>query len=87
MNNGAHQLMTELFRRAVDDGKRLFPNTNESAAYALSIMSACMGVAMQVIMRKCDDTELRILKNMFEEVVKNGEEMAKADRGNYEEQL
>jgi len=46
-----------------------------------------MGVAMQVIMRKCDDTELRILKNMFEEVVKNGEEMAKADRGNYEEQL
>ena len=82
MSANAHQLMTELFRRAVDDGKRLFPDSNESAGYALSIMAACMGLAMQVIVRKCDDGELNILKKMFEDVVSNGERMAKEDRNN-----
>ena len=73
----AHQLMTELFTRAVDDGKRLYPK--ESAEYALSVMSACLGLSMKVLMRKCTDSEVESLKTMLEHTIAISETMAKRD--------
>lgn len=76
-DQAAHQMMTELFKRAIDDGKKLYPD--DSAAYALSVMSACLGTTMKVIMRKCSETEINVLKQMLEHTVNISEDLARRD--------
>lgn len=73
----AHQIMTTLFQRVVEDGRRLYPN--DSAAYALSVMSACLGLAMKVVMRKCSESEVDTLKTMFEHTVAVSEDMVESN--------
>lgn len=67
-------IVTTLFKRLVEDGKRL--NPEDPGAYSLSVLAACFAESMKIVIDKCNEQEINNLKKMFEDMIAISEIMA-----------
>ena len=77
-------IVNTLFRRIVEDGKRLHPK--EPGAYSLSVLGACFAESMKVIIDKCSEEEINNLKKVFEDMIAISEIMSKEEEDIQEEE-
>jgi hypothetical protein len=70
-------IVNTLFRRIIEDGKRLHPE--EPGAYSLSVLGACFAESMKVIIDKCSEEEINMLKKVFEDMIAVSEIMSKEE--------
>lgn len=66
-------IVTSMFTRIVEDGKRL--NPDDPGAYSLSVLAACFAQAMKIIIDKCSEEEINMLKKIFEDMIAMSEAM------------
>lgn len=70
MNNAAlytDQTMKELFLRVVRDGKER--NPEDPAAYALSVIAACLSIVFVNLAERCEQQEMDEIRERLERVV------------------
>ena len=81
LNTFAHQTMTEMMKRLYEDGQRLHP-TNP-AAYALSVIAACLAQTITLLGKRSDMNELIVLQRMYEDLINKSDDMANTQRKTY----
>lgn len=82
INAFAHQTMTEMMKRLYEDGQRLHP-TNP-AAYALSVIAACLAQTITFLGKTSDMNELMVLQRIYEDLINKSDDLASIQRKTYE---
>lgn len=81
LNTFAHQTMTEMMRRLYEDGQRLHPAN--PAAYALSVIAACLAQTISFLGKRADMNEMYVLQRMFEDLINKSDDMVNTERKTY----
>jgi len=62
-----YQVMNQLFTQTIEDGKEIHPDN--PAAYALSVISACLAVCLRHCVLKSNQDEVNMILARMEDLV------------------
>jgi len=73
--------MTEMMKRLYEDGQRLHPVN--PAAYALSVIAACLAQTITFLGKASDMNELMVLQRIYEDLINRSDDLASIERKTY----
>ena len=81
LNQFAHGTMTEMMRRLYEDGQRLYPDN--PAAYALSVIAACLAQTILFLGKRANIDELYVLQRVYEDLINKSDDLASTEKKTY----